>query len=313
MRILTLHAPAPPQLAAEIARFETGFTYPLGPTTRFRITHGDDHTRFFRAIGAACCAVAVHDDRVLGLLAAAVRPMRLGAEPAQPVGVLGDLKVDPEARSGVVLHGLLRTITAWLRERTQTAIGIVMDGTSVAPDCYTGRLGIPGFPLLDPLVILRVMGNPGPAPWRASTATALPVHAQLTAGCGVAVPRATALVERSEMTPQWLCAPDGSACGRVEDTLLAKRLVTTVGVDLRTAHVSAFAWHEATAGAALLRQAAAVAAAQGHDGVFVALPVPDADRICIALQDHPYQRAAAGVYGAGAPASLRWLLDSAEM
>jgi len=313
MRILTLDAPAAPELAAEIARFEAGFTYPLGPTTRFRISHGDDHTRFFRAIGPACCAVALHNDRVLGLLAAAIRPMRLGTDPAQPVGVLGDLKIDPEARSGVVLRGLLHTISAWLRERTQTALGIVMDGTAVTPDRYTGRLGIPGFPLLTQLTILRVAARPGPTPWRAPAATALAAHARLTASCGVAVPRPTAVVERSRMTPQWFCAPDGSACGRVEDTALAKRLITTDDVDLQTAHVSAFAWNDVVNGATLLRQAAALAAIHGHEGVFVAIPAGEADGLCAALSDHPHQRATAGLYGAGAPPALRWLLDSAEM
>jgi hypothetical protein len=45
-------APSPSQAKA-LAEFEGQFNYPLGAGRSFRISHGEDYPRFFRAIGKA--------------------------------------------------------------------------------------------------------------------------------------------------------------------------------------------------------------------------------------------------------------------
>lgn len=75
MNVHALETVASGRLAAALARFETQFTYPLGPGRSFRVSHGDDNVRFFRALGEARCFVAEREQRVLGVLGAALRPL----------------------------------------------------------------------------------------------------------------------------------------------------------------------------------------------------------------------------------------------
>ncbi len=56
-------------LAAQLASFEREFRYPLGSGRWFRISHGEDYTRFFRAIGEARCFVARRQQAIAGVVA----------------------------------------------------------------------------------------------------------------------------------------------------------------------------------------------------------------------------------------------------
>ena len=72
------------ELALALARFEEQFTYPLGPGRSFRISHGDDYPRFFRAMGEVACFVAERDGVVLGVLGAALRAPPRGRRERTP-------------------------------------------------------------------------------------------------------------------------------------------------------------------------------------------------------------------------------------
>ena len=106
---MTLHhlREAPPQaLANALAEFEKQFTYPLGPGRTFRISHGDDYTRFFGAMGEPSCFVMEEDGRVLGVLCVSERRMLLPDGGEKTVAYIGDLKVDPAAGNAFVFPKL---------------------------------------------------------------------------------------------------------------------------------------------------------------------------------------------------------------
>src|SRR6516162_3463154 len=100
MNVHRLSTSPPPELARALDRFERQFIYPLGPGRSFRISHGEDYPRFFRAMGEAACFVAEREGRVVGVIGAALRRLRLPTGTELPAAYLGDLKIDPASRGG---------------------------------------------------------------------------------------------------------------------------------------------------------------------------------------------------------------------
>src|SRR5258706_2631104 len=145
MKIHQLSTLPSPSLARALEEFELPFTYPLGPGKFFRISHGEDYSLFFRSQGEASCFIAEHQGRVVGALGTVIRRLRMPDGTERSAAYFGDLKIAPEARGGTVLIRLARAADAWVRPRVQAAFGVVMGGTSLTPDAYTGRVGIPGF------------------------------------------------------------------------------------------------------------------------------------------------------------------------
>jgi hypothetical protein len=302
-------------LAGALAEFERQFTYPLGPGRSFRISHGDDYPRFFRAVGDAAVFVALDGDRVVGTLGTAVRRILTPDGTERPAGYLGDLKVAPEVRGGFTVVRLLRAAEAWLRPRVALAFGVVMGGTRATPDRYTGRAGVPKFEAVGEIVVFRVPceGDIG------ETAALRPVseeegiarYRDLSVGryaCPGGAP-----AERSESPPRWLTAADGSACGRLEDTRRAKRLHDDRGAEMVSAHLAAFASRDARAGAALIRGALRLAGAAGFPALFVAVAGPDAVALAAALAPLAPVAAPATVYACGVPAGDAWHVNSSEI
>ena len=91
------HLSGPPSLdlAGKLAAFEEQFIYPLGPGRHFRITHGEDYPRFFRAMGEAVCFVVEQEDRVAGTLGMAIRRLILPDGTSRRAAYFGDLKIAP--------------------------------------------------------------------------------------------------------------------------------------------------------------------------------------------------------------------------
>jgi hypothetical protein len=305
----------PADLAQALAAFEKQFTYPLGPGRCFRISHGEDYPRFFRAIGEAACFVAEQDGRVLGTLGSALRRLVLPEGGERPVVYLGDLKVAPAARGGTVLLRLVRAAQDWAGVRAQAAFGVVMDGTPVTPEAYTGRLGIPPFQELGKVLVLRLSarGEDAGADKRfAAPAGAVDAcYRRLSAG-RYASPGGTS-AERSKTGPVWLVSPEGNACGRLEDTRRAKRLVSDDGAEMRSAHLSAFAYRDRHAGAELLREALRRAALLTFPALFVAVAAPEAEGICQGLEGVEAVAAPATVFGTGLEPSPVWNINTAEV
>ena len=309
-----LETVASPRLAGALERFERQFTYPLGPGRSFRISHGDDYVRFFRAMGEARCFVAEREQRVLGVLGAALRPLLFPGGERRAVLYLGDLKVDPAVQGGRMVLRLATAVKTWLHERTELAFGVVMDGTKATPAQYTGRLGLPGFASLGKIVVVRLRARPpykrGDA-WRATEWDGEQCHERLVSH-GFACP--VGATWRSEMARYWLVDPAGAACGCLEDTLQSKRLYDAVdGSEIRSAHLSCFAYGSPESGVRLLDAALAGAAQNGFHCLFVAVPAGDATDFVTRFGEKVDVVAPATVFGTGFAPGRPWNINTSEI
>jgi hypothetical protein len=315
---MTVHvlrtAPAP-ELAQALERFEEQFHYPLGPERFFRITHGKDYPRFFRAMGDGACFVAERESRILGVMGAALRRLALPGGEERPAVYLGDMKIDPAARGGRTLLRLVEAVRQWVGARAEAAFAVVMDGTSATPTRYTGRLGIPLFSELGKIIVLRlpISGTriDPDADWLTTAERGAACYSRLSAG-RYACPGGNP-VARSEMEPVWLMEPGGRACGRLEDTRRAKRLITEDGAEMRSAHLSCFAYQDWAAGVQLLQAALRHAASRSFPALFVAIPAPEAEAFCQALAGMEGVVAPATVFGTGLEPGPFWKVNTAEI
>jgi len=315
MRVCQISGPPSSAQARALAEFEVPFTYPLGAGRFFRITHGEDYTLFFRVLGEQACFVAEYQDRMVGALGTAVRRLWLPDGSELAAAYLGDLKIAANARGGAVLARLARVAEAWLRPRVGAAYGVVMGGTALSPGEYTGRAGIPAFTDLGRLVVFRLSV-------RDDRVECDPGHFLTTPEAGIACYRrlslgryACPLVEasrRSQITPIWLMNPDGSACGMLEDTRKAKRLISGDGSEMLSAHLSYFGCNTIAAGAKLLGVALRQLARLRLPALFVAVPESDAKALRESLPNVEILAAPATVFGTGlAPGS--WNINSSEI
>jgi hypothetical protein len=316
MNLLRLTGPPPPDLTRALAAFEERFTYPLGPGRSFRIDHGDDYPRFFRAIGDAVCVVAQRQGRVFGTVAVAVRRLALPGGGERRAAYLADLKIDPEARGGFVLRRLAHEALALARP-AGAAFSIVMEGTRVTPLAYTGRAGIPAFGELGRIAVLHLAADGAAAAEDRGDYFGAPgpdgpdCYLRLSRGRYASPGGAPA--ERSEMVPAWLVLPDGSACGQLEDTRRAKRLLADDDSELRSAHLSHFAFRTPEAGAELVRAALGRAARLGFPALFVAVAAAEAPLLCERLGVREVVVAPAAVYGAGLEPGPGWNVNTSEI
>lgn len=296
-----------------LAEFEEQFSYPLGPAARFSISHCGDYLRFFDAIGPACCVVARHGNTVLGAMSMAVRHLLLADGAQRSVGYVGDLKIAPGARGGWVLARLAREARRWLEPRVDAALGIVMDGTGVVPSMYTGRAGVPSFQPVGRVTLLRLPTDGADAREGSivQLAQAGQVFAKLSQG-RLALPLETAAL-RSETEPCALANPADSACGVLEDTRRAKRLMETSGRELCSAHLSGFAYSNISDGAALLSAARGLAASRGYPALFVSVASPDAEAMQAALKPCKPTLATATIFGANLGAWHYWNINTSEI
>jgi hypothetical protein len=311
MSVLAFHEAPPADLASALAEFERQFNYPLGPGRSFRIEHGADYARFYRAQGEARCFVRVEAGRVLGVLCAALRPLLLPDGEVKRVAYIGDLKVAPEARAGMTLYLLGKAAIRWLAPQTDSAFGVVMDGTLAVPASYTGRAGIPAFARVGQVMIYRLTTHAGAKRQAASEVDVRDCFAELGHGrfaCPSGRPE-----ERSLTSPVWLMLPDGSACGCLEDTRNDKRLIANDGQEMLSAHLSCFAFRDAASGVRLIEMALTQAAALGYPALFVAVDIDDAAAFDALLPaGAEVVRATATVFGHNLPAG-RWLIPTSEI
>lgn len=315
MTVHVLRTAPPPHMALALARFEEQFRYPLGPGRFFRISHGQDYPRFFRAMGDAACFVAERDGRILGVVGAALRRLALPDGEGRPALYVGDLKIDPETRGGRTLPRLADAVRHWVAARAEKAFAVVMDGTPALPTRYTGRLGIPLFAELGKTMVLRLPTSAMPVQldddWLTTADQGSRAFLRLCAGryaCPGGDP-----AERSDVEPTWLMEPGGQACGRLEDTRRAKRLLADDGLEMRSAHLSCFAYQDCANGVRLLRVALRRAANLSFPALFVAVPAPEAQTFCRALAGMDVVAASATVFGTGIEPGPLWQINTAEI
>ncbi len=315
MNVHPLSSHPPAELSQALTSFEAQFTYPLGPGRFFRISHGDDYPRFFRAMGEAACFAAERHGVVLGTLGAALRCLLLPAGQERLAIYLGDLKITPAARGGRTLVRLARSAEQWARARTDVAFSVVMDGTAATPERYTGRLGLPLFRDLGKTIVLRLPTKRAQSGAENLLATTDELgsacYRRLSAGrygCPGGDP-----AERSQTLPLWLMTSDGRACGRLEDTCRAKRLIADDGKEMRSAHLSCFAFQDAGAVIELLQAALCRAAGLGFPALFAAVAPPDLEAVLQGLGGSAVVTAPATIYGTGLEPGPLWNVNTAEI
>ena len=109
-------------------------------------------------------------------------------------------------------------------------------------------------------------------------------------------------------------AEDGSACGRLEDTRLAKRLLSAEnGTEMLSAHLACFAFSRPEAGVQILREARRIAAERGFPALFVAVMEQDISAMSLDLGELEGAVASATVYGAGLEAGPGWNVNTSEI
>lgn len=315
MTVSKFSEPPSPVFARALEEFEPPFVYPLGPGKSFHISHGVDYARFFRAIGNGMCFVAEHAGRVVGTLGTAVRALWLPNGDEHDVAYIGDLKVAVDNRGGLVLVRLARAAEAWLSPQVTGAFAVVMDGTAQTPLAYTGRVGIPSFQVAGRISVLRLScpGSHGKLDSRAlnsAQSDGLACYRRLSRGRH-ACP-AVAAHERSLMTPHWLVHPEGTACGMLEDTRKAKRLLYSDGSEMLSAHLTCFASSTPAAGAEIIRLALGLAALHEFPSLFVAVAEPDVEELRVALRGVDVLAAPATIYATGLGPGT-WNINSAEI
>jgi hypothetical protein len=302
-------------LATALAEFERQFRYPLGPERSFRIAHGHDYPRFFRAMGRAGCFVAQGEDgRVLGTLAAVIRHLGYPDGQDEPVAYVADLKVDARACAGRTLLRLARAAHAWGAPQTHACFSVVMDGTRATPPKYTGRLGLPVFTAIAKVCVIHMPtsdGSDGLVHRTSDGAAGERIYRELSRGRHCSPGGRPA--ERSTLCPVWFLDSEGRACGRLEDTRKAKRLFDADGPELMSAHLSCFAFRDVNAGAAVVRAAAHAAGAMGYPALFFAAAEPDLASVQKQLGRLELTVAPATIYGAGLDAGSLWNINTAEI
>ena len=304
-----------PRLAAALADFERQFSYPLGPGKAFRIDHGHDYPRFYRAMGKNACFVAERNGEILGVLSAAQRTLSLPCGHQKEVAYIGDLKVAPGKPGGRTVLRLILRLRQWARECAEAAYSVVMDGTQVTPVRYTGRLGIEPFVELGKLMILsiptRTAARPQEVSWRNDELLGRNCYQDLnrqSARCPEGNPRI-----RSVMKPIWLAHPDSQAAGLLEDTRQAKRLLGMNGEEMIRSHLSFYAWSDQASALALLREALRRSADRGFDEMFVAVSPREARTLAANLGIAGLTRAPATVYGYGLDPGMDWRVNTSEI
>ena len=324
MKIHCLEDAPPPGLAAALARFERQFTYPLGIGRSFHVSHGADYPRFFRAIGGAGAGtsfVAEGDGgEVLGTLGVALRPVQLPGGKVVASAYLGDLKTTPDPRRARTLVALAARAYSWGHGHGATAAyGVVMDGTPRSPSTYSGRFGIPAFGIAGQVCVLRLPVPTGCVEADAfCEARAEAVESRYRAlSAGRFAPLGGGSEWRSSRVPTFLVGAGGNACGVLEDTRRAKRLLLDDGGEMWSAHLSKFAYADVPAGVALLRQALAGCGQRAlAPALFVSVPEVDTAAFLHLLQDVPdIIQAPATIYAAGVHhrATEAWNLSTSEI
>ncbi len=298
-----------------LAEFEREFSYPLGPSERFRISHGEDYLPFFRAIGEPVLLAMEDAGKIVGGIARVRRGLEMRRDEGAVVETteahyLCDLKVAAAVRGTAVLARLIGETKRGIEAGdSQACYCVVMEGTGRLPTDYTGRLGVPRFEKVGGIVILRI--SPGGPFVRRCRVISIKDFAAIRGRLARSGYAATGGESeyRSWMSPLPLVTPGGDACGMLEDTRRGKRLFLESGGELVSAHLSGFAYATPESGAELL--AAAVVRASGP--FFVALPVWEMEAMRPLLVGLNFTEAGASVFGHDLETGHDWWVDTAEI
>jgi len=295
--------PVPDSLAREIETFEKRIaTAYIGgvPTV---CDQGRDYTLFWRAIGdGAAFAARDRAGRVVGVCAVARLRLRMPTGRERSAAYLAHLRVLPECRSGVTIPSLIaRTVPSIMRSGF-AGVGFSADAAGFNPGRVARNLGLPAFksrgaarlitfdtsaPLTGPVSLIREAPEP-----RVRAA-----YADFTKGYISSRGGTPAL--RSTITPRWLMAEDGSACGCLEDYHKARRWRMGDSGEIVQSHISFFGWQDFDAAARFVRACIVLARDMGVPRVRISADDRLADAMVAAIGITPQSVFRWNIYGAG--------------
>ncbi len=314
MNIIELSAAPDGALTARLEAFELQFSYPLGATSRFRISHLPDYTAFYRAQGgeSICLLATTPAGEIIGTVSASVRILKTPAGSTLKVAYIGDLKIAPHLKTPRTLFALVETLKAWLEPLVDAAYGVVMDGTSVVPTAYSGRLGLPAFLPFAPQHILRFsvdqLVETEAVVVDESTGRAL--YEELAEG-GYIFPAGNAS-QRSLTQPIWYAAGN-RACGMLEDTRKAKRLFVDDGTEILSSHLAYFVASEGQAAQEVIVAALEKSRELGFRAMFLTLDDDDMCSLEPFLKEFTYSDALATIYATETLHPGRMKVNSSEV
>lgn len=315
MNLHELHGPPSAELAQKLRKFQTRFRHPLPRNSFYRVFPAGDYTRLYCSLGEACCLVAERDGEVIGSLGAALTPLLMPDGSERRVFYVLDVLLVPSARKGTALFRMLQRAWDWARPHTSLIFSLALDKTEVKPSEYTGRLGLPKLEQVGRFALCRIPT----ATARSARTEQLMAPREAARACyrelcrGRYAMTGPPHLRRSQMTPVWFMQPDGSACGRLEDRWMARRLIRQDGTPLKPCYLSCFAFRAPEAGLEILLAGLRHAAQRGYHFLYVALEAGDAEALGRMIPTTTALGAPGGVYAHGFAAGPPWNINSAEM
>lgn len=316
-KVIALDSPPPLPLQQALENFEQQFTYPLGAAGSFRIEHGQDYSGFCRAMGTGRSFIVEKDNEIKAAIGTSIRTLDTPQGKVQAAYIC-DLKTNPNANCGRALLSCMEAALIWCRPQAQAAYGVVMDGTVADPAVYSGRFGIPHFSPVARVAVLQVSLAPLVTSAKNNSIEIVSEWAarqQFAALANGYVCTSGTPIERSRIEPLWFASEGASGC--LEDTRRVKRLIRDNGSEIVAAHLSNFAYSDVDPAASMIETAAARAANQNFQCLFVSVPLQDSMLIVQALTRLKVMLASATIY-AHSPeqvliADSPWFIHSSEI
>ena len=299
--------------------FEYQFWYPLGESREFRIEHPSLYTDFFSSMGDAYCFVALREDEVVGVLSSVIRTLVASNGKTSQVAYVADVKITKELQGSTLLYRLARTAILWLRPQITSAYSVVMDGTSVTPKQYTGRVGVPQFSWAGRVHLLSFSTTTEfPWTWRVSehpldrSSAASGIEPRRTS---TAVP-SWALMSpllRAHVVPAWLIDQQTGACALLEDTRRAKKLYDRQNSEYRYAHLTYLSYANPEHIVHLIPHACSRSHSLGFTHLFVTVPDIHLAVVQSRLEEIDHDSFSASIYGVSLSEDAPFLVNSSEI
>jgi hypothetical protein len=317
MQVVTLQSyQALKDSCIKLAEFEALFTYPLQNQEYFRISHAPDYSAFFSSIGNPTQSILLlKEEKIIASLSAADCDIYTREGNTKAI-YFGDLKIDINFRNSRALWKLGSYIHAFYQKKLK-AFCVVMGGTNVVPSDYTGRLGFPLFKPSQSFAIIALDTKKV-----AQLAPTLLHTLNPTQGKQLFTQLAEKKIYiqnnrpnlRSLNQPQWLYTESKMACGRLEDTLIGKRLFHQNGHELLNAHLASFIYNELDDAINLLQQACLRAFQNGLPLLFSSVKLEDAPYFANVFGTALQVNTHATVFTAGVwPSEHDWIISTSEI
>lgn len=299
--------------------FEKQFWYPLGALREFRIAHPSLYTDFFSSMGDAYCFVALREDEVVGVLSSVIRTLESPQGKTSQVAYVADVKIIKELQGSTLLYRLARTAILWLRPQISSAYSVVMDGTSVTPKQYTGRVGVPQFSWSGRVHLLS-LSTKTVFSWD-SDVLKVPLEqgAKFTGTESsrslTDVPTWTTIepLLRAQTQPVWFIDQNTGASALLEDTRRAKRLYDRQECEYRYAHLTYASYRKPEDVLQLLPDACARSESLGFSHVFVTVPDFHLEAVQRKLANIAHDTYSASIYGVSLVDDFPYLVHSSEI